>query len=389
MESELPRVTLKTTHHSRHPWIFQKMVERPSQKLKSGTVVDIFEKGGEWYGRGFYNGFSKITLRVLTDKQDELINADFFKRRIDQAVKLRHSELNLPAVTDAYRLVHAEGDNLGGLVVEKFGNMLVLEFFSAGMFQMKDEIMSALRAHFPECEFYWFADPHVERLESIKCDSPPTPRPFQITEHGLKFFVEPGGKHKTGFFLDQRENRNYLAQFCKGKRVLDICCNSGGFAVYAKGPGGADEVVALDLDEVILKLAERNAKANKTRIRFVHVDLFPWLRDAISRSELFDVVVLDPSKQTRDRDEVDEALKRYTDMNRLAMQVIKPGGILLTCSCTGLVKEEDFILSVQRAAKYSGRTVQIFKISGAAPDHPFLVNVFESRYLKALWCRVI
>src|SRR5262249_48290304 len=160
------------------------------------------------------------------------------------------------------------------------------------------------------------------------------------------------------FFLDQRDNRRALASFCAGRRVLDLCCNSGGFAVYARALGGADEVVGVDLDESALALARQNAGLNGVRARFVQADLFPWLRDVIASGRRFDVVVLDPAKQTRDREAMDYALKRYLDMNRLALQAVAPGGLFLTCSCTGLVSEGDFLESVRRAAWQAGRAAQ-------------------------------
>lgn len=388
MESTLPQVFLKTTHRSKHPWIFQRMVERPQAKIENGEIVDIHDSNGEWMGRGIFNNHSMITLRVLTEDPKEEINQEFISRKISAAIDLRHQIFKLPNTTDAYRLIHSEGDNLSGLVVDRYGDTLVIEYFSAGMHRMREMIEAELKTHFPNATFYAFAERHVQSQEVFSCKAPQAPKPFQITENGLKFYVQPGGKHKTGFFVDQRDNRALLASFCEGKRVADICCNSGGFAVYAKTLGKAHEVVGIDLDEEILPLAERNSKLNKAKIRYVHVDLFPWLRDAILREEKYDVVVLDPAKQTRDRDMVDDAIQRYVDMNRLAMQIVAPGGILLTCSCTGLVPEEQFLLAIQRAARYGNKTAQIFKISGAGVDHPFLSNVYESRYLKAVWCRV-
>jgi 23S rRNA (cytosine1962-C5)-methyltransferase len=386
--AELPAVRLKIARRSSHPWIFQKMVEKSDRKLPPGSVVDIVERDGQWVGRGLYNGHSRIALRVLTTDQAEPIDDAFFGRRLGQAISLRRELLGLDAVSDAYRLVHAEGDGLSGLVVDRFARVLVLEFFAAGMYRLRPAIEKVLAEHYPDSRFYWFAEEHVQKQESFDCRAPEPPPPEVLTEHGLRFRAAPGSKHKTGYFLDQRDNRRLLASFCRGKRVLDLCCNSGGFAVYAKALGGADEVVGVDLDEEVLALAKQNANLNQARIRWVQADLFAWLREVLPGGQRFDVVVLDPSKQTRDRETVDFALKRYLDMNRLALQAVSPGGIFLTCSCTGLVSEEAFLDTVRRAAWQAGRTAQVLCVRGAGPDHPYLIHVPEGRYLKAVFCRV-
>jgi 23S rRNA (cytosine1962-C5)-methyltransferase len=384
-----PVVRLSIERRSNHPWIFQKMVEKPAVRPKPGSVVDIVDRAGNFAGRGFYNGHSRIALRVLTEDPDEAIDEAFFARRIAAAVRLRREVLKLDAVSDAYRVIHAEGDGLSGLVVDRFADTLVIEYFAAGMFRQRELIARCLREHFPGASLYAFAEDHVQKQESFDFAAPPAPAPTRIQEHGVRFHAAPGAKHKTGFFADQRDNRRWLAEFCAGARVLDLCCNSGGFGIYAATLGGAREVVGLDLDEDILALAERNARLNQAKIRFVQADLFAWLRDAAAhRREPFDVVVLDPAKLTRDREQVIPALKKYLDMNKLALAAVKPGGIFLTCSCTGLVSEEQFLDMLRRAAFYARRTLQVLKVSGAGPDHPWLAHVPESRYLKAAFCRV-
>src|SRR5437660_967067 len=290
----LPQVRLKITRRSSHPWIFQKMVEKPATRLPGGSVVDVLDRDGQWVGRGFYNGHSRISLRILTSDANEPIDTAFFARKLERAVKLRRELLGLDSISDAYRLVHSEGDGLSGLVVDRFGATLVLEFFAAGMFRFRSVIQECLSIHYPDCRFYWFAEEHIQKQEAFDCHPPEPPPPGTITEHGLRFRVAPGSKHKTGFFLDQRDNRRALAGFCKGRRVLDLCCNTGGFAVYAKALGGAEEVTGVDLDEQALALARQNAGLNSVRLRFVQSDLFPWLRDMIATGQRFDVVVLDP-----------------------------------------------------------------------------------------------
>jgi 23S rRNA (cytosine1962-C5)-methyltransferase len=388
MNESLPVVHLKIERRSNHPWIFQKMVEKPAVKPRPGAIVDIVDATGAWVGRGFYNGHSRISLRVLTEDPDEAIDEAWFHRRIAAAVQLRRDVLKLDEVSDGWRVVHSEGDGISGLVVDRYGDLIVLEYFSAGAFRHREWIQSALRAQFPNARFYGFAEDHVQKQESFDLRAPDAPQPSTITEYGVKFRASPGSGHKTGFFADQRDNREFLARFCKDARMLDICCNSGGFAIYAKARGGAREAVGIDLDEGILEIAKKNAKLNQADVRFVQADLFPWLREAAQRGDSYDVVVLDPAKLTRDREQVIPALKKYLDMNKLALSVVKPGGVFLTCSCTGLVSEEQFLDMLRRAAFFAGRTVQILKVSGAGGDHPVMAHAQESRYLKAVFCRV-
>jgi 23S rRNA (cytosine1962-C5)-methyltransferase len=389
MTADIPLVRLRNAWRSTHPWIFQKLVEKPAQKPRPGTIVDIVGPEGEWIGRGFYNGHSRIALRILETDRDVPVDAGWFARKIAAAVSLRRDVLRLDETTDAWRVVHSEGDGLSGLVVDRYGDLLVVEYFSAGMFRHREWIYDALRAQFPGCRFHAFADEHVQKQESFDFRGSEPAAPAVITEYGVKFRADPAGAHKTGFFADQRENREWLSRQVAGKRVLDLCCNTGGFGVYAMAKGGADEVVGIDIDEDVLAIARGNARLNNAQVKFVQADIFPWLRDAGNRGDRFDVVILDPAKMTRDREQVIPALKKYLDMNKLALGVVKPGGLLATFSCTGLVSEEQFLDMLRRAAFYAGRTVQVLKVAGAGPDHPWLAQVPESRYLKAVFCRVL
>ena len=388
MNEALPTVRLRNAWRSNHPWIFQKLVEKPAQRPRPGTIVDIVGMDGVWIGRGFYNGHSRIALRILETDPDVAVDAAWFSRKIAEAVRLRREVLRLDETTNAWRVVHSEGDGLSGLVVDRYDDLLVVEYFSAGMFRHREWIHAALREQFPGCRFHGFADEHVQKQESFDFRETSGTEAAVITENGIRFRADPAGAHKTGFFADQRDNREWLSHRCTGKRVLDLCCNTGGFGVYA-AVRGASEVVGIDIDDAVLEIARGNAKLNNVRPRFVQADIFPWLRDAANNGEQYDVVILDPAKMTRDRDQVIPALKKYLDMNKLALGVVKPGGLLATFSCTGLVSEEQFLDMLRRAAFYAGRTVQVLKISGAGADHPFMAHVQESRYLKAVFCRVL
>ncbi|WP_242164078.1 class I SAM-dependent rRNA methyltransferase [Lysobacter sp. M15] len=393
MNEVIPTIRLRNAWRSTHPWIFQKLIDKPVQRPKPGSIVDVTGSDGVWIGRGFYNGHSRIALRVLEHDPDVAIDAAWFAAKIGEAVRLRRELLKLDEVSDAWRVVHSEGDNLSGLVVDRYADLLVVEFFSAGMYRHREWIYEALRAQFPGCRLHAFADEHVQKQESFdfkpwnSAGSGPA-APAIITEHGIRFRADPAGAHKTGFFADQRENREWLSRQCAGKRVLDLCCNTGGFGVYA-AVRGASEVIGIDIDNDVLEIARGNAKLNDARIRFVQADIFPWLRDAAAQGEQFDVVILDPAKMTRDREQVIPALKKYLDMNKLALATVKPGGLFATFSCTGLVSEEQFLDMLRRAGYYAGRTLQVLKVSGAGADHPWRADVPESRYLKAAFCRVL
>lgn len=388
MQTSYPVVRLKNAWRSSHPWIFQRLVEKPAQRPKPGSIVDVIGVEGEWIGRGFYNGHSRIAVRILETHPDVPVDAGWFSRKIAEAVSLRRDVLKLDEVSNAWRVVHSEGDGLSGLVVDRYGDLLVVEFFSAGMFRHREWIYEALTEQFPGCRFHSFADEHVQKQESFDYRGSVPADPSIITEYGVRFRADPAGAHKTGFFADQRENREWLSRQVTGKRVLDLCCNTGGFGVYA-AVRGASEVVGIDIDEDVIEIAKGNAKLNDARIKFVQADIFPWLRDASNAGDAYDVVVLDPAKMTRDREQVIPALKKYLDMNKLALGVVKPGGLLATFSCTGLVSEEQFLDMLRRAAFYANRTIQILKVSGAGADHPFMAHVQESRYLKAVFCRVV
>lgn len=388
MNAPNPTVHLKNAWRSSHPWIFQRLVDKPAQRPKPGSIVDVLGVEGDWIGRGFYNGHSRIAVRILETDPDVPVDAGWFSRKIADAVALRRDVLGLDAVTDAWRVVHSEGDGISGLVVDRYADLLVVEFFSAGAFRHREWIYDALREQFPGCRFHSFADEHVQKQESFDFRGSTPAEPAIITEHGIRFRADPAGAHKTGFFADQRENREWLSRQVAGKRVLDLCCNTGGFGVYAAARGAA-EVVGVDIDGDVIEIAKGNARLNDVRPRFVQADIFPWLRDAANAGDRYDVVVLDPAKMTRDRDQVIPALKKYLDMNRLALGVVKPGGLFATFSCTGLVSEEQFLDMLRRASFYSGRTIQVLRVAGAGADHPFLANVQESRYLKAVFCRVL
>lgn len=385
--SDLPVIQLTSDRNPGHPWVWSAQVRKPAQKLPPGSVVAVHDANGRFVGHGLWNGHARIALRLLNHDPAAPIDAAWIAARIADAVALRRDLLGLDHVSDAWRVVHSEGDGLSGLIVDRYADTLVIEYFSAGMWRLREPIHAALLAQFPGAQLYWFAESHVQKQESFDCRSPAVPDAVEVHEHGLRFHAAPGSGHKTGFFADQRDNRARFAELARGRRVLDLCCNAGGFAVHAMA-GGAREAVGVDLDAGILDLARANAAANDVAVRFEQADVFDWVRAAVTRGERYDAVVLDPPKLTRDRSKVTGALKKYFAMNRTVLDAVAPGGILLTCSCTGLAGQAEFLEMLRRVSLNAGRDIQVLHVGGAGADHPFHADVAEGRYLKAVFCRV-
>lgn len=363
-----PAVHLRVAGSRRHLHFFRKMVKKPETPIEPGSIVDVFDRSGTPLGCGFYNPRSEIALRMLGPSEEGLL-----ERRVRDAVAFRDS---LGIESDAYRVCHAEGDGLPGLVVDRYGPVHSIELFSLGMYRQ----LLLLRALFPNA---WArADERTQELEGFRMEPEDPPRPVVVTEGGVKFRIDFASGHKTGFFCDQRENRRAVARLAKGKSVLDLCCYTGGFAVAA-AVGGASRVLGVDLDEEALDTARANARLNGVKADFRHANVFDHLRGS---TETWDVVVLDPPKMARHRGELAKARRGYFDMNRLAARAVRPGGILVTCSCTGLVSEEEFLAIVREACE---RELRIFRVAGAGPDHPVSSFYPEGRYLKVVFARVV
>lgn len=389
MTISIEKIKVRDGRISRHPWVFNSALQKPDTPVKNGSIVDLINPGGTFLARGLYNAHARVGVRILSRNRKESIDANFFKARLADALALRHTVYpDSENANTGFRLVHGEADFLSGVVIDIYAGHAVVQFISAGMFYLRDELFAALRTILPIKQIYFYAEKHVQKQESFDCHEPDEGFVTEVEEYGLRFIIDPKVQHKTGFFLDQRENRRDLATLVQGKRVLDLCTFSGGFALAAKVNGKAEKVTAIDMDRDAIALAERNARLNKADINFVTANLHEWLKRDFSREELYDVVILDPAKLTKSREKVASALYQYTEMNKLAMRAVRPGGILLSCSCTGLVSEGDFLNTIRKAASLSSRDLQVFKVSGASADHPVLADAPETRYLKAIWCRV-
>lgn len=353
------------------------------------------------FAYGIYNPRSEVAVRLYS-WWGQWPDEEYWDTLMDNAVSLRRDVLRLDETTNAYRVLHGESDGVPGLVVDRYGDCLSAELFSLGMYQRVQPLLERLAnrlgtKHWLVQECPQFLSQEGVGLPTLK--SPELPTAVTITENGVKYKVHFGTGHKTGFFCDQRDNRRMLAHFSAGKSVLDLCCYTGGFSVQAAKAGQAAEVTGVDLDEDPLVMAKKNADMNQTRVRFVQSDAFAFMRDMLRIGRQYDVVVLDPPKLIRSRSELEEGSKKHFDLNKLAIQLVKPGGILLTCSCAGLLDEVSFQSIVRSAAKATGfdaegkpnppRTLQFLRSSGAAPDHPVVAHCPETGYLKSLWARVL
>ncbi|MEN9554171.1 MAG: Ribosomal large subunit methyltransferase [Planctomycetota bacterium] len=397
-ESEaIPTVMVKS--RSLHPLIYRKRIDNAGTS-KAGDLVAVYApEESQPFAYGLYNSRSELALRLLW-QTSQLPTEQTWRARLQTAVSLRRDTLKLPSQATAWRVVHAEADGLSGLVIDYFAGVLSAEAFSLGMYQrgamllpMLGELLGAQ---------HWILRTSPQFLSQEGCEPPQLtsegcPGNVIIHEHGTRFRVRFEGGHKTGFFCDQRENRRRLADFCGGKSVLDLCCYTGGFSVQAKTLGQAEEVTGVDLDEDPLRVARENANLNQARVRFVQADIFSYMREMIRNQRQFDVVILDPPKLIRSRTEIEDGTKKHYAMNRLAMRLVKPGGLLLSCSCAGLLPEPEFVQLLSAAARSSGedieamggtsgpRSFQIIAKTGAAADHPILSGCPETEYLKAVW----
>jgi 23S rRNA (cytosine1962-C5)-methyltransferase len=365
------------------------MAEREAggDEAHPGDLVRVVGRKREPVGYGLWNPHSQIALRILT-QQAEAPAEEFWKGRLSDAVRLRDEVLGLGDSTTACRLVHAESDGLSGLVIDRLDDVLSVECFSLGIYQRIEALLRLAHPLAGTRHHRVRVDERIaqaERFSGSPLESEALPPAITIQEHGIRYRVRFEGAHKTGFFCDQRENREKLAGFCRGQNVLDLCCYSGGFGLNARLRGEAREVTCVDLDEKALALARENMNLNQVRVGLVHSDAFGYLRQMGANRKSYGVVVLDPPKLIASRDEVSLGKRKYFDMNLLAMRVVEPGGMLLTCSCSGLLGAEEFLGILRAAAREAGRSARMLTMTGAAADHPVALDVPETSYLKACW----
>ena len=383
-----PWVQIK--YFSYHPCLYRSMIRAASAQINPGDLVHVYDKEGNPFGVALYNRTARVPLRVLVHGDLEADEA-LISRLVDRACDLRENLLHLKDTTDAYRVVHSDADALSGLIVDRYADVLSIEVHSLGIYQRLPKIIEQLHRRLGTQRQIVHVEPRIARMEGIdlKNDlSTSGVREVKIRENGVRYAVNFAEGHKTGFFCDQRENRLQLSKWVSGKRMLDLCCYTGGFSLCAKLLGNAEEITAVDLDEKAIAQARHNANLNQTRINWVHADAFSYARQMQKNGEKWDVVVMDPPKFMDDRDAEQEGLRRYEDLNMLGISLIKPEGLMVSCSCSGLLSGGEFERMLIRAAHRQNRRLQFLNMTGAGPDHPVMSNCPESRYLKVAWARV-
>jgi len=384
-----PWVQLK--YFTYNPNVYPRFVGATSGAIAAGTQVRVYGKDGAPFGHGFYNAGANIPLRVFAHGAEDLPD-DYFEKTLLRAVALRTEILRLPEKTDAFRVVHGDADGLNGLVVDKYGDVLSVEIFSLAVFQRIKKWLPILHGALGTSRETVQLVKGFGSMENARgCDEFHTVglREVKIRENGIRFSVDFENGHKTGFFCDQRDNRARLAPFCEGKKVLDLCCYTGGFSLSAKVRGNAAEVTGVDLDEKAVAQAKHNANLNQTRVNFVHADTFSFARQMQANGAQYDVVVLDPPKLINGRDDYEDGIAKYHDLNKVALPLVRRGGLFVTFSCSGLLRAEDFEATVIRVAHRLGKRLQILDRTGPGADHPVISNYPEGRYLKALWAIVL
>lgn len=378
----------------RHPWIFSGAIRQIDGDVEDGGIADVVSAQGEFLARGYINRRSQIVVRLLTWDEDEAIDGAFWRRRLRRAIEARGAEKS------ACRLVNAESDGLPGLTVDRYGEWLVLQALTLGIDRAKNDLVGLLVDLLTVRGVYERSDVDVREKEGL---APATgvlygeapPDAIEIAERGasdrdLRFLVDVKRGHKTGFYLDQRENRCKAARYCNGAEVLNLFSYTGGFAVHALA-AGARRVINVDSSADALAFAKRNVALNRFEVRdedFIEGDVFGVLRKYRAEGKTFDVVIADPPKFVRALGQIEKASRAYKDLNLVSMQTLNPGGFLATFSCSGLVSPDLFQKIIFGASIDARRDVRIVEKLSQSSDHPILLSFPESEYLKGLICRV-
>ena len=377
----------------RHPWIFSGAIECVDGAPASGDTLSVRSAQGKFLAWAAYNSGSQITARVWSWLEPEKIDANFFRAKISQALALRR-DLKLADESSGMRLIHAESDGLPGLIVDRYGNVLVMQIGSAGAERWRDICADILQELCKPACIYERSDSDSRALEGLPERNGVLrgilPENLEVIEHGLRFKVDVAAGQKTGFYLDQRDNRALTETLARDKDVLNCFCYTGGFSLFALR-GGAKSVLSIDASEEALQLAQRNVELNglnAARAEWQCADVFAALRKLRDQGRSFDFIILDPPKFAPTAAFAEKAARGYKDINLLGFKLLRPGGLLFTYSCSGGISEDLFQKIIAGAALDAGVNAQIVYNLHAAADHPVLLSFPEGAYLKGLVLRV-
>lgn len=372
-----------------HPWVFKSDISHTDGDIVPGDVLDVYSSKNKFLGRGFYNPKSQITIRMLTYEHEE-VNYDFLYKRINDAWNYRKQVADV----NSCRAIFAESDFLPALIVDKFSDILVVQTLALGMDRYKNEIVSILDDIIKPRGIYERNDVTIRQLEGLEMQKGFLKGSFdtlvEMTENGVKFLVDVENGQKTGFFLDQKENRAAIAPFVKGVKVLDCFTHTGSFALHA-GLYGAKSVLGIDVSEHAVKCATKNAEINglDSIVKFQAANVFDILREYDDSGERFDTIVLDPPAFTKTKNAVAGAIRGYKEINLRAMKIIERGGYLVTCSCSQHVDSDLFMDILYDAAADCKRKVRVVEYRSQAKDHPVLLASPETEYLKCAILQVV
>ncbi len=397
---DLPKVVLKPRRalpfFNRHPWVFAGAIKKFDNNCEPGQEVWLMSSEGQRIARGLFNPHSNIKVRLYCWDESTPIDRDFWSQRLDDAISLRRRLFGKPGPESAHRLVYSEADGMSGLIVDRYGEWLIVQFTSLALSTCQSTIIELLKEKLHPRGIWQRTEKGIRKSEGFETtdgliEGKEPPRPLFVEEHGIRFGVDVEQGQKTGFFLDQRDNRAAVAKYVKGHQVLDVFCYTGGFGLAAVKLGNAKHVHGIDVSESALTTARANAELNGVAncVEYEKSEAFQALERLKAEGKKFDTVILDPPKMSRHRAGLNKAMRGYHSLNQLAVELLNSDGILVTCSCSGLVNRDLFQEMLSNVAVSTNRRIQILEARGQSPDHPTSTQCMETEYLKCFICRVV
>jgi 23S rRNA (cytosine1962-C5)-methyltransferase len=376
-----------------HPWVLEGSIVQPTTGVEAGQVVELVTTSGNWIGRGIFNPHSRIRIRMYQWQLDAELDDGWFVQQLEKASQLRTDWMQRHENLNAVRWINSEGDGLSGLVVDQFDEFIVIQVNAAAILRWESTLIDWLKERFQPAGVFLRMDPGTAKAEGmlvrdeIVLGQSPS-GPVSINDGGLRIQFDLQSGQKTGYYLDQRANRYRAASWMGTGPMLDVCCYLGGFSLAAGRMARPEKITAVDSSMSVLRQAEVNSSINEIEVDWVQADCFDYLSHLVQTGSLFETVVLDPPRMAGHRSQIQNALRAYYRLNLHAVNLVKPGGLLVTCSCSGRIGRNEFVGLLGSVAQRARRTIQIIESLGADFDHPVSAQCPEGDYLKCLICRV-